>query len=820
MSIQNTDSPDSSETKADPKSQKTSGQSSAELMSFEEHQDLAGTDGAQPDSAQLDSAQPDLAQPDLAQLDLAQLDLAQPDLARTDPAERIEELEQQVARLSKINDALMKRVERSIDYHGNSFSLFQTAILLENQVRDRTEELKHALNNLEHSNTALTIANEEAETARTRLADAIESLSEGFALFDADDLLVQSNSKFRALYPDMEDTIAPGMTFEEFLRSILERDVLAIPKSDHESWIEQRLRHHRDPDDAILLSLANGRWIQVSERPTKNGTVGIYTDVTEIKKVESQRRERELEEKSIQLTATLDNLAQGVSVFDHHHHLAYWNKHFVWLTGLSQPMVREGMRFDQILGSPEVKRAFPDTDMVSDLVDWLRYEGGAQPLRAEYHRRDGVVIEVRRNAIPDGGFVSTYTDVTEQRRTAKVLEEAKENLEIRVQERTAELTELNEQLKTAKAMAEEANLSKTKFLAAASHDLLQPLNAARLFVSALLDSDPSDEVNRLIERVYTALESVDGLLKALFDISKLDTGTVTPEWREFPVDILLEALASEFALLAENKGLVFRVVPSHVVIKSDMLLLRRILQNFVSNAVRYTSEGQVLLGCRRKANALSIEIWDTGPGIREEHQRAVFDEFQRFVHPNSGNDTGFGLGLAIAKRSARILNHPLKLRSVAGQGAMFAVEVPYGRVNSLDTMDLTPALHKNYGLGNATIIFVENDQDNLEAMAALLERWSCHVIGAHDGVEASSLMEQEQIHPDLIIADYHLDDGRTGIAAISEIRRHCRSPVPGIIVTADHTSAVRMEVKDAGFELLQKPVKPAELRSLMSHLLA
>ncbi len=737
-----------------------------------------------------------------------------------DPAERIDELEQQVARLTKINDALMKRVERSIDYHGNSFSLFQTAILLEKQVRDRTEELKHALSNLEHTNTALTIANEEVETARTRLADAIDSLSEGFTLFDADDRLVQSNSKFRDLYPDVEDAIEPGITFEAFLRAILERDVLAIPRSEHESWIAQRLQQHRNPGDTVLLALANGRWVQVSERPTKNGTVGIYTDVTEIKKVESQRRERELEEKSIQLTATLDNLAQGVSVFDYRHHLAYWNKHFVWLTGLSQPLVREGVRFDQILGSPEVKAAFPETDMVTDLVDWLRYEGGARPFRAEYHRRDGVVIEVRRNATPDGGFVSTYTDVTEQRRTAKVLEEAKETLEIRVQERTAELTELNEQLQTAKAMAEEANLSKTKFLAAASHDLLQPLNAARLFVSALLDSDPSDEVNRLIDRVYTALESVDGLLKALFDISKLDTGTVTPEWREFPVDILLEALASEFALMAENKGLAFRVVPSRVVIKSDMLLLRRILQNFVSNAVRYTASGQVLLGCRRKAGALSIQIWDTGPGIREEHQRAVFDEFQRFVHPDSGIDTGFGLGLAIAQRSARILNHPLKLHSVAGRGSMFALEVPYGSASSRDAMDLTPALHKNYGLGNANVVFLENDQDNLEAMAALLQRWSCHVIGARDGVEASELMAQERISPDLIIADYHLDEGRTGIAAISEVRRHCRAPVPGIIVTADHTSAVRLAVKDAGFELLQKPVKPAELRSLMLHLLA
>ena len=736
-------------------------------------------------------------------------------------AARIGELERQVAKLKKINDALINRVERSTDHQGSSFSLFQTAILLEKQVRDRTEELQQALWRLEESNQELSEAKEEADTVRTRLSEAIESLSEGFALFDINDRLVLFNSKFRAFFPTLSDLIEPGIDFPQLLSGAVDRKVIKIASSEREIWAAKRLEAHRNPKEPVLFALANGRWLQVSERSTKRGgTVCIYTDVTEIKKREAERREQALEEKSIQLTATLDNLVQGVSVFDHNHNLAYWNRRFISLMGLPTELVREGMPFDRILGSEFVRRTFPDTDLNADLLDWSLSDKRHSPFRLEYRRHDGLVVEVRRNAMPGGGFVSTYTDVTDQRRAAKVLEEAKETLERRVAERTLELTGLNEQLVLAKATADRANLSKTKFLAAASHDLLQPLNAARLFVSALPDAEITESARHLIERVDTALGSVDELLKALFDISKLDTGVIDPERSDISVDALFEALASEFGPLASGKGLSFRVVPSSAVINSDTLLLRRILQNFISNAIRYTTAGRVLLGCRRLPHCLSIEVWDTGPGIPGDFHDAIFEEFKRLVPPEAGSDSGFGLGLAIAQRSARILGHRLLLRSVVGKGSVFSVEVPYGSFRNQPIPDLSPVVHRNYGMGNATIVFIENDETNLEAMTALLTKWSCQVISAHNAEEAVGLIKQRAITPDLVIADYHLDDGLFGIDAITEVRRQCRLPIPGIIVTADHTVQVQDAAKRAGYELLQKPIKPAALRSLMAHVLA
>lgn len=736
-------------------------------------------------------------------------------------AEKVVRLERQVEKLQRINNALIDRVERSMDFQGNSFSLFQTAILLEKQVQERTEELQHALRNLEDTNRSLSAAKEEAETARRHLTEAIESLNEGFVLFDADDRLVLCNSKYRGFFPDMRDVIAPGIRFADFLRIAVDRDLVGVSRDEADAWIERRLAQHSRGRDTSIQPLSDGRWLQVSERAAEGlGTVCIYTDVTEIKNAEAQRREREVEEKSVQLSTTLDNVVQGVSVFDRDHRLAYWNRPFILLMGLPEGLIKKEMDVEEVLGSAYVRAAFPDTDLTDDLRKWAHSRGRTQAFRAEYRRHDGVIVEVRRNVIPGGGYVSTYTDITEQRRAAKILEDAKETLEQRVQERTAELTELNEQLQAAKAAADKANLSKTKFLAAASHDLLQPLNAARLFVSAILDSNPPKEFSRLIERIEAALRSVDELLKALFDISKLDAGVSPPEWSDFPVDVLQRALTGEFAVLAERKNLTLNVVPCHVVIHSDMLLLRRILQNFLSNAIRYTRHGKVLLGCRRKADSLVIQIWDTGPGIPEHLQEEVFEEFKRFEPPEDETDSGFGLGLTIAQRSAKLLDHPLDLRSDLGRGSMFSVEVPLGQMNTAELAEIAPALHQNYGLGNAKVVLMENDDNNLEGMTALLARWSCEVLPAHDAEEACRVIAERGVEPDLIVADYHLDGGLIGLDAIAEVRQHCGRPVPGIVITADHTRAVQEATRAACYELLQKPIKPAELRSLMAHLLA
>ena len=286
---------------------------------------------------------------------------------------------------------------------------------------------------------------------------------------------------------------------------------------------------------------------------------------------------------------------------------------------------------------------------------------------------NGAVLEIRTSGMPGGGYVTTYSDITERVRTAAALAAANETLEQRVRARTAELAR-------AKAAAEDANLDKTRFLAAASHDLLQPLNAARLYVSSLLERrarapSPTSVEGELAHKIDASLASVEELLGALLDISKLDAGALTPERRSFRLDELFRALGVEFAPIAERRGLRLRIVPCTLVVESDWRLLHRVLQNLLANAVRYTRHGSVLMGARRAEDHVRIQVVDTGPGIPHEQQALAFKEFQRFAAGPEA-ERGLGLGLSIVQRISRILDHPVDLRSEPGRGTTFSVRVP------------------------------------------------------------------------------------------------------------------------------------------------
>ena len=276
-----------------------------------------------------------------------------------------------------------------------------------------------------------------------------------------------------------------------------------------------------------------------------------------------------------------------------------------------------------------------------------------------------MVIEIRSARLPDGGIVTTYTDVTQTVQTEEALEAANELLEQRVDERTAELRRLNAELARAKTVAEEANLSKTRFLAAASHDILQPLNAARLYASSLTEAASQAggaERADLARNVDISLEAVEEILGALLDISRLDAGATRPEIADVPVADLMRMLEIEFAPIARSKGLELRFAPTTLAIRTDRRLMRRLLQNLVSNALKYTLKGRVLVGCRRAGGAVRIEVWDTGLGIPTDRQRAVFEEFQR-LDQGARVARGLGLGLSIVERLGRVLGHPVGLNS-------------------------------------------------------------------------------------------------------------------------------------------------------------
>lgn len=399
-------------------------------------------------------------------------------------------------------------------------------------------------------------------------------------------------------------------------------------------------------------------------------------------------------------------------------------------------------------------------------------------------------------------------------------------LEGRVNERTSELKHaleeqqrLNQALEEAKQQADEANLSKTRFLAAASHDLLQPLNAARLFLSALADTEQSDEQRRLIGHVDTAFESVERLLGALLDISKLDAGVMKPAIKEVDLGELLSSAATEFAPVAESQGLALRHVPIRCTVWSDGHLLVRIVRNFLSNAIRYTKQGRVLLGCRRDGDHVRIEVHDTGAGMPPDKLEEIFEEFRRLVGAAEDYERGFGLGLAIVRRIARMLDHPLGVRSSEGKGSCFAVTVPVVR------WEAPKPARRRGGEESATnllagkvVVVVENEPAILEAMATVLERWDCRVFTGTSGPRAERALAEVGVTPDAIVADYHLDEDATGLDVVEKMRAAAGRKIPAAVVTADRTADVRKRIDAAGCSVLNKPVRPGRLRSLLSHL--
>ena len=740
-------------------------------------------------------------------------------------------------KLQKIVKVLMDQVERGIDFQGNAYSLFQTAIVLEDKIRERTRRLEAALRELEKSNRELSIAKEQTETAQTRLMEAVESISEGFVHFDADDRLVLCNTKFLELWSDGKHDIGkvlrPGVSFREISRWTVETGLI-VDDGDPDEWLRGRLYRHSNPSDPHVVHLARGRWLQIRERQTRDGgTVGIYTDITAIKMDEEQRREQELAEKSILLQSTLDNLAQGVSVFDKQFRLVAWNDRFVELLELPDWLVRRGASFQDYLRYRSARGDFGDNGETAIAIRMQQIRE-REPSEREQILPNGTVLEMRRDPMPGGGFVTTYTDITDRQIAAVQLREAKASLERRVAERTAELTALNvklrqeiyeraeieEALRLAKGEAEKANMSKTRFLAAASHDLLQPLNAARLFVSALSERPLREKEREFTSHIDRALGSVESLLGTLLDISKLDAGAVSAEKADFVVGDLISALADEYAPIAKEASLDLVVVPSSRVVRSDPALLSRVLRNFLSNAIRYTPSGRVLLGCRRRGRRVRIEVWDTGQGIPDWCTEEIFEEFRQLNHRDRPHSKSFGLGLAIVKRISRVLGHPIGVRSKLGKGSVFFVDVPIGALpRALPKSGACHAVPKDT-LSSAIAVMIDDQESILDGMRELFVGWGCTAITAVDGRTAVLELARRERRPDIVIADYHLEDGFTGVGAVDEVRAVFGSTIPGLIITADRSPEVLDVVRRRGLHLLKKPVKPAKLRALVSHLLA
>lgn len=736
---------------------------------------------------------------------------------RIDP--EVESLRNEIRKLRKINAALMDRVERSSDLAGNAFSMFETAISLETMVRERTMQLEDALGRLAKANADLAEAHGSADAARMRLRDAIDSINEGFVLFDAEDRLVLFNEAYLGFWPEIADQIREGMVFDEIVKlaAVHQRPRGALVGPDR--WVSDRLARHSVADGGHVQALADGRWVQINElRTSEGGIVGIYTDITEAKAEDARDRARELAERNIILQSTLDNLSEGVCLFDGEGRIAAWNEALQRLLTLPEDWSTELGSHAAFLAWCRGRLAMED----GGCLDW-RGTGVSGERMQRLVRCGDRSFEVRSKAMEGGGQVIGFTDVTDMLRAQTSLQETAETLERRVTERTGELVAVNRQLAEevaerreieaqlmdAKTVAEKANLSKTSFLAAASHDLLQPLNAARLFVAALGDRRLALPTRALVSQTSTALDSVEDLLEALLEISRLDAGAIQPEIADFRLDRLLETLRVEFAPMARSTGLVLEIEAEPVWVRSDIRLLRRILQNFLSNAIRYTQRGSVRLLCATRPDGVRVSVADTGPGIAPDKQALIFEEFRRFDTRQGGK----GLGLAIVRRAGNMLSHAISLESEPGRGSTFSIDLPIG-TPAVETAERADGMARDRSMRGLSILIVDNERSIQSGMRTLLEGWGCTVATAGGYDEAAAIFPAGE-RPDVVLVDYHLNDGETGDVAISRLNAHFDRRVPAIMISADRGEALKALLDARAIPLLNKPVKPAQLRSLL-----
>lgn len=371
--------------------------------------------------------------------------------------------------------------------------------------------------------------------------------------------------------------------------------------------------------------------------------------------------------------------------------------------------------------------------------------------------------------------------------------------------------ETEQALMAAKKEAEQANESKTRFLALASHDILQPLNAARLYLAAIDSNNLISKDQGNFEKLTDSLDSTVHLMSALLDIAKLEQGAMKPTPRHFNIDDILLPLANEYAIISKEKGLELKVRSSHSIVHSDTTYLRRIIQNLVSNAVKYTDSGKVLIACRRRKHSLRLEVWDTGPGISNHEQNKIFNDFYRI---QAGDNKGIGLGLGVVKRLCDLLSITISVNSVVNQGSRFAIDIPYGNVDLLQVKE--DISQKPQNKTQLNVIAVDDDPKNLEAMASLLDKWHCHYQLFYK-VEDALAYAKHNSAPDVILMDYQLNDNCDGISLIKSLRTVWRDTIPAILITAVRDEEVKVAAKSEQIHYLSKPVKPAKLKALLNH---
>jgi Na+/proline symporter/signal transduction histidine kinase len=596
---------------------------------------------------------------------------------------------------------------------------------------------------------------------------------------------------------------------------------------------------------AIIKSLYSGKTMAVEE------VVNLFGETTK-----ALRFNKEV------LFSSFENISSGISVVDESLDLIAWNSRYEKMFDYPPNMLRVGLHVSDIMRYNGERGMLGEGNIDEMIRKRLSLMSTGNKYRVVRYHSEDTIIEIKGRPLPNGGYVTTYDDITEFIQAQRQLQDVNVNLENRVQERTKTIEKINQnlvkeierrnevenELRLAKQIADEANASKTKFIALASHDIMQPLNAANLYASALIES--GEHKSGLALQLKNAIENTESIISSLLEISKLDNKKLEPKLEAFQLDTLLSNLIRE-ARVQQPDGLEMRYCPTSVNVISDKHYLRRIVQNFISNAVKYTQTGKVLVGCRRHyvsdasengndgkqpgrtglkdstytGNTVEICVYDNGPGIPEQEHLAVFDDFYRSNRKHQKEDIpGVGLGLSVVMRFSELLNHPVKCQSTPGEGSCFSVLVPL--FDECDLPKNNQTLTTDDQISGLKILHVDDDEQNLLATSTLLSHWECDVRSESQIADVSDYVARHSI-PDILLMDYQLGDSETnGIILAEELingwygqmQNNNEKSLPVCIISATTDVDLPGLTSEKGFEFMSKPVKPARLRALLTQM--
>ncbi|MCC5450879.1 PAS-domain containing protein [Rheinheimera sp. UJ51] len=514
------------------------------------------------------------------------------------------------------------------------------------------------------------------------------------------------------------------------------------------------------------------------------------------------------------LLSTIDNISQGIAVVDADQRVIAWNQRYIEMFDYPPAMVEVGRPVAELIRFNMQRGLIDSADIESEVAKRIGFLRQGSQYRVQREQQDGRVLEIQGNPLPGGGFVTTYTDISSFIAVQQQLEQSNQLLEQRVAERTSALQQLNAQLQHTQQQLEISTQAKTRFFAAAGHDLMQPFNAAALFASLLRQKVTEPELKQLSENLSHSLNSAEELLTAILDLTKLDSGVIKARHQPVSVQILLEDIARDATILAEKKGLQFKLHSTKLVVNTDRKLLKRVLQNLLANAIRYTPAGKIVLGVKRRGEQLQICVLDTGVGIALADQQRIFEEFQQGSQPDQ---KGLGLGLAISHRISAILNHTLTVQSVEGRGSCFSLLLPRAHLVPAPLESTAKISDISASFAGKTVLLLDNEPQLRTAVAELLRSWQINVMAVGQPTEAVQALQQGFL-PDALLFDYHLDNGAIGIDVAKELAARFAITAPVIIHSADHNEQIRETALSADYYFLLKPLKPAALKKLFGRL--